>query len=74
MFFFNLALYYVAILKFEIYAVVRQSELFTGADRESDGWGGAPLAVTCLANLGKTWLFLYFLNLIVKIKGDFIQA
>ena len=37
-------------------------------------WGGAPLAVTGLANIGKTWPFLDFLNLIVKIEGAFIQA
>ena len=34
--------------------------LSPGADRESDGWGGAPLAVTGLFNIGKAWLFLDF--------------
>ena len=36
--------------------------------------GGAPLAITGLANLGKAWLFLDLKKLIVKIEGGFIQA
>ena len=45
-----------------------------GADRESVGLGGAPLAATRISILGKAWLFLDFQNLLVKIEVDFIQA
>ena len=40
--------------------VLQSLRIQAGAYRESNGWGGAPLAVIGLSNLSKSWLFLDF--------------